>query len=234
MAIQIASLNVKGLRNQSKVSLLSFLIIHKMFDIVFLQETHITDLTQGRQIALEADSRGYWSFGEAHARGVGILIKNSFQCNIISFHSDKEGRFISVDIEISDVRFKLINVYVPNNSVERKRFITDLSQHLNGNKDFILGGDFNFVESLYFDKIGGDPKSGNVGHKEMANLKNDFHLTDAYRELHPVKQVYTFNGHNLSCRLDRFYINKDFTDHIKEVRNIPCSFSDHDFVLLQI
>ena len=90
MAIQIASLNVKGLRNQSKVSLLSFLIIHKMFDIVFLQETHITDLTQGRQIASEADSRGYWSFGEAHARGVGISIKNSFQCNIISFHPDKE------------------------------------------------------------------------------------------------------------------------------------------------
>ena len=82
----------------------------------------------------------------------------------------------------------------------------------------------------------------------MANLKNDFHLTDAFRELYLMKQDFTFNGHNftfnghnftfnghnLSSRLDKFTVN--FFEMIYEtfVKTIPCTFSDPDFVLLQL
>ena len=50
---------------------------------------------------------------------MGILIKEYFQCNTMSLYSDDEGCFMNVDLEISDVHFKLMKLYIPYNSVER-------------------------------------------------------------------------------------------------------------------
>ena len=62
------------------------------------------------------------------------------------FQTDIFGRLIRLDISVAGFpNFRLVNAYFPNNSTERLDFIQNLSQHLCGAKNLILGGDFNFV-----------------------------------------------------------------------------------------
>ena len=59
---------------------------------------------------------------------------------------DFDGRFLILDLNINDVDFRFMNIYPPNNSVERKTFINNLAKHLVTKRHLVLGGDFNFVD----------------------------------------------------------------------------------------
>jgi hypothetical protein len=60
---------------------------------------------------------------------------------------------------MQDSKLCLINVYCPVEE-ERKKipFIENLLGYLPGNTPLILGGDFNFVENIQLDKIGGNQR----------------------------------------------------------------------------
>ena len=124
----------------------------------------------------------FWAFGTNHSRGVGIILNSVLNYKISSFDFDFNGRFLVLDLEINNIGYRLINVYMPNDHSERREFISKLSVFCNTSRNVILGGDFNFVENLQLDKKGGNIGFGDIGKVEIGLLKSDFHLIDIYRQ----------------------------------------------------
>ena len=234
MDFKIATLNIKGLRDKSKVSLLSVFLLNHFVDILFLQETHLLDKKEGLNIADTLGFEGFWSHGGFHSRGVGLLINRKSDFSVSTFANDEDGRIIAVNGVKDNVKFRFINIYAPNNGQERREFFCGLERFLSGNRNIVLGGDFNFVENVFLDKIGGDAAAGSAGSSEFLDLKRNFLLEDALRQKYPLKWEFTFSGQNVFTRLDRFYVNFDFISFVRSVAVLPCSFSDHDLVLMGV
>ena len=123
----------------------------------------------------------------------------------------------------------MINVYRPNIPKDRKEFLSNLGTHLVGKTNIVLGGDFNFIEDTNKDKSGGNPMSGDIGKKELADIRKTFSLTDAYRHLHSNDRKYTWSSSDglISCRLDRFYVTNILLNAISDVIIEPKIWSDH-------
>ena len=123
---------------------------------------------------------------------------------------------------------------------ERLDFIQNLSQHLCGAKNLILGGDFNFIFDSNLDKLGGNLEKGTVGSKAFKSVMDKFSLIDCFRHLHPRKRAVTWmrkNVHNfemIGTRLDRFYALSILKEHLINFDTIPCSRSDHDYIVMNL
>ena len=143
--------------------------------------------------------------------------------------------YICVDITIDVVKFRLLNVYLPNSAAERKDFINELDTYLLVNRTFVLGGDWNFVENANLDRNTESDNVGTFGKVEISKLKSDFHLTDPYRFLISLDKIdYTWQRAGIASRLDRFYISKCLEKNFKTVEVTNCPFSDHKFCTLTL
>lgn len=74
----------------------------------------------------------------------------------------------------------VVNVYAPNNPLERKRFFQDLYETLMTTRPTILEADFNSIASCTIDKIGGNMERG-TDSRELSALLSDHQLSDAFR-----------------------------------------------------
>ena len=72
------------------------------------------------------EGKSFWSFGTTRSCGVAILLSKQVSLRVISVNRDTDGRLLCLDINMADRKFRLINVYMPNNAVTRKDFINDL------------------------------------------------------------------------------------------------------------
>ena len=127
------------------------------------------------------EGKSFWSFGTTRSCGMAILLNKQLCFKVTSENRDTDGTLLCLDINMADRKFRLINVYMHNNAVTRKEFINDLEGYLITPREIILGGDFNFVEDISLDKMGGNLDGGNSGAVNMGLLKSDFYLVDAFQ-----------------------------------------------------
>ena len=234
MGLKWITLNGRGLRKFWKRSVIFARLLDFGVDIIFLQETHVTNKREAEAYMKDIWSgKHYWSFGTNNARGVGTLIAKDLDYTFLKHTYDFEGRTCVVDIKMGDKNYRLINVYAPNDYRERKEYIKNLDIYLINNFDFIAGGDWNFVENLGLDKMGGNLQRGNIGCSEMTRLKDDFFLKEAFRSKYPNRKEYTWREGPIHCRLDRFYVSEHLMGWVKEVKHVYCTVSDHYFVILE-
>ena len=168
MALKISSLNINGLRKKFKQDIIFTRFNNLGFDIVFLQETHVINMTEAMKFSKLWEGKTFWSFGTTKSCGVGILLNKNFCFKLISEARDTDGRLLCLDIDLADSKYRLINVYMPNKPANRRDFINDLEGYLITPREIILGGDFNFVEDIALDKMGGDLNQGNFGAQNMS------------------------------------------------------------------
>ena len=76
-SLSILSLNVNGLLGKSRIKGL-----FKGYDIVFLQETHLTSEWQANNFFSQWEGKGFHSFGTNYSRGVSILLSNSVSYSV--------------------------------------------------------------------------------------------------------------------------------------------------------
>ena len=235
MALQISTLNCNGLLGVEKQRL--FLEYNQLnhFDVFMLQETHITDIQQVKDIEDLLNVKAFFSFGTNMSCGVGILINKNIDFTVYSFRHDDVGRVISVDVKIKEKEYRLISIYAPNVPTARVTFLESIENYLSGKRNIILGGDFNFVEDTTLDKAGGNPSIGTAGRYAMMDISSNFDLVDPHRQLHPTKSFYSYFSANekVFTRIDRFYISKDLIPFVTKANIDPCSFSDHCFVTMK-
>ena len=189
MGLKVLSLNVKGLRDSQKVSKVNWYVSQICFDILFLQETHVVSLVEGNGIADKLSCRGSWGFGGPHSCGVAILVKKYLNVIVSQESRDRDGRYLILDFSFKGQEFRVVNVYLPNSVRERRLVLQELHNGLNSNRVTVCGGDFNFVEDLRMDKLGGDSLAGDGGAQIMRAIRSGFSLVDAFRVLHPGRRL---------------------------------------------
>ena len=119
------SLNVRGLSNFKKRRAIFAWCRKQNANIIFLQETHSTGNNEkqwkaewGAPLELAHESSG--------SRGVAILFRKGFDCKIIKKVIDPNGRYISIEVQINDKKYFLVNVYGPNNDNQAVQFYDHL------------------------------------------------------------------------------------------------------------
>ena len=80
-----------------------------------------------------------------NSRGVAVLFGNHFEYKIIDSNTDTEGQLISLDLQISDVKIQLINIYGPN--TDNPNFYAAVAEKIQSNdQDYTIWcGDFNMT-----------------------------------------------------------------------------------------
>ena len=99
--------------------------------------------------------------------GVAILFNNNFSLKSLRQLSDKEGRYIIVDLEVGELTLTLCNIYAPN--TDDPAFFKNVSEQMLSFKcdEIIIGGDFNLVLDVSKDKAGGKPTTHWNSPKEL-------------------------------------------------------------------
>ena len=200
MDLKIASINVNGFRSKLKHNLIKYFATKNKIDILLLQETFVDNLTLAKSIEqhFNLNKRCIWNFGKVDSCGVAILLFNENIC-IEQFHTNIFGRLIRLDFSGDGYsNFRLVNAYFPSNSTDRLEFIQNLSHHLCGAKNLILGGDFNFILDPNLDKMGGNLDKGTVGSKPFKSVTEKMSLIDCFRYLYPRKRAVTWMRKNVA------------------------------------
>lgn len=204
-------------------------------DIVFLQETHSANDTDGNKWQKEWGGEALWCHGSHHSCGVAILINPRLHGKFSNKLSDQEGRVIAAKLALPDMELNLINIYAPNKPQDRKEFYDTLWHYKPGSNNLILGGDFNCVEDISLDKQGGNLLVGQEGMTELNHFKHVNDLLDTWRKSHEMDKIYTWSNKTFTIRsrLDRFYI----ASHLHSTTSScirSCPHSDHALVEVNI
>ena len=218
-------------------SVKTYLIISetKQNQICCLQDTHFTE-------SLEPYIRAGWG-GEiiyssytSNARGVCILLNNNFEYIILKRKTDSEGNLIAVDIEIEGKRITLVNIYGPN--TDSSGFYLKLADILEefGNETCIICGDFNLVQDQEMDTYNYVHVNNPKARETVLNIKEDFNLTDPFRELNESEKLNTWRKPSplKQARLAFFLTSENFMPSVRNVDILSTSSyrSDHSTVVL--
>ena len=87
----------------------------------------------------------FFSHGTTHSKGVMTLINPTLDFKVEKSISDKNGRFLILDVAFDDTHFILANIYAPNDAKQQIVFFKDLQKHLGEftQENMIIVGDFN-------------------------------------------------------------------------------------------
>ncbi|MEA3328050.1 MAG: exodeoxyribonuclease III [Chloroflexota bacterium] len=234
--MKITTWNVNGFRAILRKEALSW-IPEVGSDILCFQETKLQlDQITEEQAALDG-YRSVWHSAERKGySGVATFYKPEpikIETGIGIEEFDVEGRVIRSEYE----DFYLYNIYFPNGGQENKRVPYKLSfyeklleicdrLHRDG-KNIIITGDFNTAHNEIDLK---NPKSNtkNTGflpeEREWIDLYLEHGFVDAFRELHPEREEYTywtyrFNArkNNAGWRLDYFLVSEKVMKFVEDV-----------------
>ena len=230
--LNILTLSVRGLGPSHKHDLILHELKKLHFDIVFLQETHVSCVAQARKIERKWKGKIYWSFGTGRSAGVAILCSPNFSGEITRFVHDTEGRILSALALAHSTTF-LVNIYAPNDSSARKVFFDSLHAYFLTQNNQIIGGDFNCIESeLDRLKPGADFAADR---RTMSAFRADLHLIDVWRKANPKGRSYTWANKDFSqaSRIDKFLVSRSLFRHVNSCSFFPYVLSDHEFVSLK-
>ena len=232
--LKILSLNVRGLRSSEKCRKIVHELNYLNCDVLLLQETHVSCKKQ--TLAFEKLWKGqcFWSFGTGKSAGVAVLFSPNFSGKIIRFLIDSSGRILSLLIEFCNLKLNVVNVYSPNAPSDRKLFFSDLHNYFITQGLLFIGGDFNCIDNT-LDKLNCSvvPSADKTS---LVTLRSDFSLVDVWRKQNPRRISFTWSNSDRSqaSRIDRFLIAKSLFNKVSSCEILPCVFSDHEFITLEV
>ena len=215
----------KGLVRPIKVTSLCNELNFLNFDIVLLQETHVSCPKQAEIFEQSWRGKCYWSFRTGKSACVAVLLPPHFSGSVQRFIFDSDGRILSLLFTFGpSSKLNLINIYAPNLVSERKTFFEQIHDYFLSQGDYLIAGDFNCVDRA-IDKF----QSDNVLSSDkncLAALKADFSLVDVYRKLNPHGISFTWSNKNntQASRLDRFFISHSLFKVFAQTRFYPAPF----------
>ena len=239
--LNFATLNTNGLRSRTKLNKLQKFFYKNKLDFIFLQETHYapglnnfwTQKWRGKAV---------WAGKSINEAGVGIVFNEKISVEITKTEIDKDGRYLILNCKIKSNEYTLICVYVPDIPTTRNKFMEKIFLPVLKNTtirgEIIMGGDFNCVENIKYDRINGIGKSYHVKAAQTLQpyLKTK-ELKDIWLKQNNEKNGgFTWFNHNktIASRIDRIYLQKNLTNLVKEVYTAKPQFTDHKAVIVKI
>ena len=225
--LDLLSVNVRGMSSAVRRDVI--VPVLSKWNVVFVQESFVCNQRKAEKFAKAWGGKCFWSFGEVRSAGVGILLSDRVNIDVLDIRRDTEGRVLSLLIKWCNVRYSLICVYAPVAVRERKQFFPNLDKYVFPNSFVILGGDFNCVSRA----CDTTARSGanRAGSEELKTFVSDYSLCDVWSSKHS-DSVFTWFGQGVGSRLDRFYVSKDLLNVVLNCVVEPLGLSDHDGVVL--
>ena len=123
---------------------------------------HFTqDTTAERET--EWDGMSKWNTGPSNqSASVAILLNQNLKYKIQNINSDNLSRRLSIDIEIENETFQILNIYSPNKPQYKENFLNETNKYIKKLRD--KGGNIN--------------NSHLISLKAINKLKNDHNLED--------------------------------------------------------
>ena len=103
MALNVASLNVRGLRDSSKCARLLGELKNLCVDVTAVQETHFTCDADCR--VLENDFNVFSAYGSRVSAGVSLLVGRSLDADIDVVFAGDGGRLVVADVAVKSFKF---------------------------------------------------------------------------------------------------------------------------------
>ena len=220
--IHLLTLNVQGVRDKNKQARLFQWGKQQKANILFLQETHITNDIQ-QNFDRQFNGTVAHSPGTSNSRGVAILIHSSINHKVLNTYNDVFGRILILNVEIDAQIYSLINVYAPNNPNDRNSFFKQTSDKIAeyAQGTILLGGDFNEILDPKLDQRNRTniiPKRTKASNS-LGNLCKTHKLIDIWRNRNKKKKQFTWKRHalNEASRIDYFLIQNDL-----ELNTVSC------------
>ena len=221
--IQTCTLNVRGLRDQLKRRSLFKWFTEFKFDIIFLQETHVTENFVST-FNKDCTGKVYHCVSDsAHSRGVAILIRDTIDFTFTNIHKDNDGRKIILNCDIDNNSFSLVCAYAPNDGKLRLDFLKRLGkwirQYCRYEKQTICGADLNTVDRAI------DRSTGNLDRTsgQFTLFKNFTELIDTFRQLNGNNVEYTFidpSCNGIKSRIDYIMASVYLAEHTMKTKVI--------------
>ena len=166
--------------------------------------------------------------------GTAIVVHHSLvENNIIQHEIIEKGRINKIKINLFEKCHHIYCVYLSSGNrnpatKERQQQLLKLKNNLisipKSEDNFILGGDFNFIENKLdtanlFRRF--------IEARLFGDIKKDTEIHDIFRILHPQDKKYTYIKGGSASRLDRFYMSKSYGCKLVSTDFTPTLFSDH-------
>ena len=236
MAVILASLNVHGLRRRDKASRLLCDLKQHGVDVAALQETYFDWRAHGR--VLMKDFLIFSAFGDAHARGVSVLVKRSLDARVNVVYAGASGRLVVVDVAVKNSEFRIVAAYAPNDIAGRRSFFRQLGSYLTDKRRrVILMGDWNAVLDPNLDR-GGGKDSGRKSDSSLIDFVKENDLVDRWRVTHPGGRMWTWShpgpSVQLQSYLDRMLVRRVEVDFFSCPKFHWLGYTDHKMLTIRM
>lgn len=233
--ISIMSMNCRGLGDLRKRRDVMHYIRRKRFNIVFLQDTHLTEKTVPYFDNLWY-GKAYHSCFSSRSRGTSILFNNNVQYSIITEKKSECGNFLMIVCKIHNESYLFVNVYGPNqDNPTFYKNLNDMIEQFDVHHT-IVAGDFNFVMIPETDSLNYVNENNVRAKQTFLELSYKYNLIDAWRHMHPTERKYTWLRKTpiKAGRLDMFFVSEDMLNSLSDVEIIPGYRTDHNIITLTI
>ena len=207
------------------------------FDILFIQETHCFDQETAEKWSQDwgPSKSSIWTTGSSNSKGVAVLFNPKNEYEISKTKIDLDGRYIYFNIKLADENFKFINIYAPNDPIERVLFFKKINSwvEVNDINKPVIGGDYNCTLNNVFDRLNCSTET-EKGREELKSMINNKFLLDIYRKRNPNTKCFSFSRGDKQSRLDYFLIDKKLDSNVDDIRYQACPFSDHSMAVLKL
>uniref|UniRef100_A0A803T3V9 Reverse transcriptase domain-containing protein n=1 Tax=Anolis carolinensis TaxID=28377 RepID=A0A803T3V9_ANOCA len=235
--LKFYSNNVNGLNVPCKRKEIMSQLKKGNFDIIALQETHISQ-RHGSHLINKLIGKEFFSSDIKKKRGVVLYVKDDIPATLQ--FKDQEGRIVAVQIIIDQQKILICNIYAPNGP--QTKFVKDLRRKIL-ETDFdhlIILGDFNGIMDLKLDtsrvtKSNKEERSRLIP-QNLRNLKEEFDLKDIWRMNNRGIRDYTFYSyrHKTWSRIDMVWLSKTLCTKVEEINILPRDKSDHNPIIMRI
>ena len=233
MALNFATLNVRGLRNPSKCARLLAELKNLSIDVAAVQETHIICAADSR--VLENGYNVFSAYGSRSSAGVSLLVGRSLDADVDVIFTGDGGRLVVADVAVKSFKFWLVVVYAPNTTAERVSFFRRLAPFQDDSKRLVLMGDWNAILDTKIDKVGRGTRR--LGRCE-SSLMIHHDLVDRFRLDHPGREMWTWLDSSPSPKvgsyLDRVLVRRADSDFVSCLTFHLIAWTDHKLVRVSL
>ena len=237
MALSVITLNVNGLRDADKCSGVQQWLrsLPSPVDVVCLQETHC--LSEAECSSWFSSSGFSYLVSPGSVRSCGCIVLFRPSLSLVRSWSDDAGRYVQGEFSFHGVTFRVLCIYAPNRNPARDLFFNQLDVLVDPATPTVLCGDFNTVFDRGLDRVGSSPDD--VSRESTASLARLFSsccVVDIWRCLHPTTRAFSWSrwDGSISSRIDLFGCPYPWIASVSACEILPCPFSDHCAVSLNV
>ena len=149
------------------------MLINRKIEIALLQVTHSTPEAR-KKWKKEWFGKSIWHSGTTpKASRVAILFKENLEIEIVQTQKDIDGQILNCIIKFEDDTYQLINIHASTKPDQRKFFYRNLQNFIKCDQKIILAHDFNMIENIFLDRIGGNSNNTDtISIQDLNCIKN--------------------------------------------------------------